>query len=216
MCVNLKFFTLRRTLVSLLLASLASTGASAMAVSPIQQSAASTYECTQVSLDEIDPALLTKEERIALLDNSLSDSIDQFSSCVGAAQQSSGNGQGLGAGIGGEGTVGANGQGEGGQSDEGEGAGEQANEQDGQNNAQTGETNPSDNSEQSQPTEEAIPQAGQTANTSTSSTPSQRGIIPPKNNDKVICKLLYDEITKTTNADMIKGLKEQYTNYKCG
>ena len=45
------------------------------------------YECTQVAIEDIDPTLLTKEERIALLDGSLKDSIDQYSTCVSTVQQ---------------------------------------------------------------------------------------------------------------------------------
>lgn len=169
-----------------------------------QQSTGSAYECTQVSLDEIDPALLTKEERIALLDNSLSDSIDQFSSCVSSVQQQSASGQGQGSGAG---------QGQGQSAGEAGLEGQQASEGEQSGEGQSAQEMPEMSG---QPADQSLPQAGQTPNTSNSSTPSQRGVIPPKDNDKIICKLLYDEITKTTNADMLKGLKEQYTNYKCG
>ena len=155
----------------------------------------SAYECTQVGLDQIDPALLTKEERIALLDNNLNKSIDNFSTCVSSAQASmagGGNGQGLG---GDEGFV----TGEGAQSDSNEPMPQSEDVGD-----ESTDVNQEINSQ--------IPTKGGESG----STPTTRGIIPPKDNDKIICKLLFQEIKKTTDTAMIEGLKEQYSNYKCG
>ncbi len=148
------------------------------------------YECTQVGLDEIDPALLTKEERIALLEGKLSDSINSFSMCVSQAQSAmSGGGNGQGAEFGQL------------------GAGEDATEP--QNNLGSVESELDQISEEIASSNKA--DTGEVGNT-----PTTRGIIPPKNNDKIICKLLFQEITKTTDLGLLEGLKEQYANYKCG
>ena len=45
-------------------------------------------DCTDVQLDPIDPAKLTKEERIKLLEASLFDSIDRTTDCMRKAQDS--------------------------------------------------------------------------------------------------------------------------------
>lgn len=155
------------------------------------------YECTQVAIEDIDPNLLTKEERIALLDGSLQDSIDQYSTCVSTVQQSMSGGGG--------GTAGGSGDG-----DEGAQSNGSANEE-GENDAQAPQTNenqgaqPPSNSDTSEPTQ-AVKNI----------TPAQRGVIPPKDNDKIICKLLFNEINSIDDPDMLKGLKEQYETYKCG
>lgn len=151
---------------------------------------ATSYECTQVGLDEIDPALLTKEERIALLDGNLSDSINNFSMCVSKAQSAmagGGNGQGSDVGqLGGaEGTT------------------------------ESKRTEGSVDSELEKMSEEITsPEKQDTGELGT--TPTTRGIIPPKNNDKIICKLLFQEIKNTSDAGLLEGLKQQYANYQCG
>lgn len=153
------------------------------------------YDCTQVGIDEIDPALLTKEERIALLDKNLDKSMDSFSHCVSVAQsQMTGGGSG-----GGKGDIGING------SDQwGNGTSVDA---------------PSQNSDEKLAEREITIENQQDMTKVTDvkgTTPTVRGVIPPKNNDKVICKLLYQEIVKTTDPKMLGGLKQQYANYKCG
>lgn len=159
-------------------------------------SVSSTYECTQVAIDDIDDGTLTKQERIALLEDSLTESIDSFSSCVSTATNVMSNG---GAGQGeseGEGEQGA-----------AQSAGSAENLVD-----KTSESSnkPLDSSESTQQIDETIPAS------SNGSSPAPRGIIPPKDNDRIICKLLFQEITNTQDPDMLKGLKQQYSNYKCG
>jgi len=169
-----------------------------------QANITSAYECTQVSLEDPDSALLTKKERIALLDNSLSESIDSYSSCVSiAAQDMSGGGSGQGSGGGGNSANGDKGnQNASGEDD----SANLENADDGQNSKQQGQAD----------TPEEVPLSTQPSSRGNSSTPATRGIIPPKDNDKIICKLLFQEITKTQDPDMLKGLKQQYSNYKCG
>jgi len=167
-----------------------------------QSNVTSAYECTQVAIEDIDSALLTKKERIALLDDSLIESIDSYSSCVSsAAQNMSGGGSG---------------QSEGGSSGNGQ-SGSQSNS--GDQNVDKLENVIGEQTalqqEQSELPQE-MPETAQTPIKGNGSTSAPRGIIPPKNNDKIICKLLFQEITKTQDPDMLKGLKQQYTNYKCG
>lgn len=152
---------------------------------------ASAYECTQVALEDIDPALLTKQERIALLDGSLSESIDSYSTCVGAVQQNMGNGAGLG------------GEGDGGGS--GAGGGDSAN----------ADELPTETNNQGAPNQTPPPPIVD-ATKQENITQTQRQVIAPKDNDKIICKLLFQEIQKVNDPDMLAGLKEQYSNYKCG
>ncbi len=157
-------------------------------------SATSAYDCTQVGIDEIAPALLTKEERIALLDKNLDRSMNSFSHCVSVAQQEMTRG-----GLGGE----KGGTGE-----------------------STSQDNNGSNVNNSQSTEGLINESQEITidnqknsskeNDIKGTTPTARDLIPPKNNDKVICKLLYQEIMKTTDPGMLEGLKQQYANYKCG
>ncbi|WP_371194848.1 hypothetical protein [Glaciecola sp. SC05] len=159
-----------------------------------QEFPVSAYECTQVSLDEIDESLLTREERIARLDMTLSDSIDSYTSCVNTVQNDmSGGGGGGGKGAG-TGTS--------------AGAGQQA----GQAN-QAGQADaPEENNQAS-----GAPQAGSASlpTENQSSSRVQRGIVAPKDNDSIICKLLFDEIQKASGTSAA-GLEKQYRDYQCG
>ncbi len=163
-----------------------------------QDTSPSAYECTQVTLDDIDTALLTKEERVALLEESLSKSIDSYSTCVSSVTQAMASAQ--------EASGGAVGQGN--ATDAG-GMGDTRNNNESGNMALANQSQ----SEGAQ-SQQQIPVANMPP--SAQSTASIRGIIAPKDNDKIICKLLFQEITKTQDPDMLKGLKEQYSNYKCG
>lgn len=166
-----------------------------------QQSNTSAYECTQVALEDIDSGLLTKQERIALLDNSLSESIDSYSSCVSsAAQNMSGGGSG-------QGSEALDNVQDGSQSANKQQIGDELEMEGGQQ---------SKASQEQSSTQEKMPETTQIPIKGTGSTSAPRGIIPPKDNDKIICKLLFQEIQKTQNPDMIKGLTQQYSNYKCG
>lgn len=160
---------------------------------PAQQSTkiSSAYECTQVSLNNTDSDLLTREERLALLDQSLSDSIDSYTSCIDTVQDAmsgggSGGGQGGGAGSGGASA--------GGQS---------------QGQSQANQSSESESSQQSQAGIEPAAPAN------TQQNPAERGVIAPKDNDSIICKLLFDEIQKSSGVSRA-GLEKQYKEYMCG
>lgn len=159
------------------------------------ESTISAYECTQVSIDDIDESLLTREERIALMDASLSDSIDSYTSCVNTVQsQMSGGGSGSGGAAGSDGSAPDNTQNNADQS-------AQSNSQQAEQNAQGS----------------GAPQAGSSAVSSQNQTtkPVQRGIIAPKDNDSIICKLLFDEMQKASGPSLA-GLEKQYRDYQCG
>jgi hypothetical protein len=158
---------------------------------------ASAYECTQVALDDVNQALLTKEERIALLDDSLHVSIDSYSTCVSAAAKNMSGG----AADQGDSDAGS------GQTALAESGGDAAGSL--PEKADAAGTNGND--------EIPLMQNRIGASISGKSSPtSVRGIIAPKDNDRIICKLLYQEITKTQDPDMLKGLRQQYNNYACG
>lgn len=166
-----------------------------------QQGVTSAYECTQVALEDIDSGLLTRQERIALLDNSLSESIDSYSTCVSsAAQNMSGGGSGQGSEA----------------LDNGQGGAQSANSQQISDELEMEGGQQSEASQEQSNLPEEMPETAQVPIKGTGSTSAPRGIIPPKDNDKIICKLLFQEIKKTQDPDMIKGLTQQYSNYKCG
>ena len=185
------------------IAILAFTSATLALLQVPQTAGKSTYECTQVALNDIDETLLTKEERIALFDESLTTSIDSYSTCVGSAVQTMSEG-------------GTTGQGAAGSS----AGGNLGNGDDGQASVNTPtQTTINADVEQTQNVDTITPSNSNQVYgdaTGKGTTSSPRGIIAPTNNDKIICKLLYQEITNTQDADMLKGLKQQYSNYKCG
>jgi len=143
------------------------------------------YDCSNVALDDIDPNSLTREERIALLEGRLRESIDSYSTCITQVTDNM-NGGGSGAYAGAQGDSGSS----------------EASE----TSSQTGDSEAAKSDSQSN-SEHAI---------SVNTTPVNRGVIPPKDNDKIICKLLFQEIKSTQDTAMLKGLKEQYSNYACG
>jgi len=154
---------------------------------PVINKAGSAYDCTQVSLEAVDDELLTADERIRLLDKSLTRSIDNYSACIDNVQQQISNKSsnlGLGDGI--------------------QGTKKNTPEQLAATTEQTLNTH------NSRPIERIF------ENTHIQTTPPLRSIVPPADNDQVICNILFEEIAKTTDVEMLKGLKKQYTNYKCG
>lgn len=175
---------MRLTLYSFIFASILLMTASLVDAYQSQSNIDSSYDCSNVALDEIDPNSLTREERIALLDGRLRESIDSYSTCISQVSENmSGNGSGSYAGA--ENDSASSGAGSSGQTSESEAA-----MSDSQSNS-----------------EHAI---------QVNTTPVNKSVIPPKDNDKIICKLLFQEIKSTQDTAMLKGLTEQYSNYKCG
>jgi hypothetical protein len=168
---------------------------------------ASAYECTQVTLNDYDEQLLTRAEKIALMDQSLSDSIDNYTVCVNTVQldmSGGGSGSGLGSGE-------AGGNDAGDQAAQSSGNGPGTSEQQGSESSDANRTN-----EQSQ--SNGASQAGTVPvnNQSQSTTSSaKRGVVAPKDNDSIICQLLFDEINQASGA-ALEGLEKQYREYQCG
>jgi hypothetical protein len=151
----------------------------------------SSYECTQVSLDDIDTELLTKEERLALMDASLSQSIDSYSSCVNTVQTAMTGGGGGGGGAAGQGSSG-----------------------EGPSQSGSAQTPDSENA-QSEPAQSVNMGSEVVNQQSNSQTPVNREVVAPKDNDSIICKLLFDEIQKSSGTART-GLEKQYKDYMCG
>ncbi|MFC4701129.1 hypothetical protein ACFO4O_13225 [Glaciecola siphonariae] len=155
------------------------------------------HECTQVSIGEIDELLLTREEKIARMDASLSESIDSYATCVDTVvQQMSGGGSGAGSA---QSTASGD--------SSGVGTGADAN---GQEQAATGTTNAVNEGQRAQS------QAGSSPANQPSSASSRikRQVVAPKDNDSIICTLLYEEILKA-EASSLDGLEKQYADYGC-
>jgi hypothetical protein len=172
---------------------------SAFAMQQNNEFPTTSHECTQVTLDDIDESLLTKEEKLARLDVSLSDSIDSYTTCVNTVQQQmSGGGSGGNSGGGG-------GTGEQGVQSASGGVQSAAGNEQSQEKKQIGQ-------QQSGGSQAGSSAVKQSQNTTTN---VKRGVLAPKDNDSIICKLLYEEIQKA-NADSLAGLEKQYQDYKCG
>ena len=169
------------------------------------QDVSSAYDCTQVTLQDIDESLLTKEEKLALLDDALSDSIDAYSTCVSTVQTDMASASGQTAGGGG-------GVGDGAENGSANSAGTQT-EQGDARNQQASASNENDTQE----FESGGMQAGSepVAESTSTTTEVQRGIVTPKDNDSIICKLLFAEIEKAQGSAK-SGLEKQYKEYQCG
>lgn len=144
------------------------------------------YECTQVKIDEVDPTLLTRAERVKRMEMNLHESIDGYATCMTSVQKS----------------MAAGGQGQGG----------------GEGNGKT-DADVSSETDASQ-SSEATANNSSTQDSEITSTKAQtikqpRGLIKPKDNDAIICRLLWDEIQKAS-ADKRTGFEKQYAEYKCG
>lgn len=169
------------------------------------------YDCTGVEIEEVDPSTLTIEEQIALLDEALLDSVDRYSNCINAVQSkmaaSSGGGGGSGGGNG------SGGAGEGSASQEGS-------EQDGseQGNAEEGTEETESLEEMNESSEISSPNSGtsSSAKSTKGTTGAKDKLIPPKDNDNIVCALLWDEISSSTDAAEKQGLIEEYEDLQCG
>jgi hypothetical protein len=148
------------------------------------------YDCTDIDLAKVDDLLLTKEERIAKMDGSLQTSLDAYSECIKSAQQAMSASSGSSGGASGGGANGT-------EDKSGEGSAQDGTEQqDAQQNKEKQE-------------QEASPRSIGGRNTRV-----QRENVDPKDNDSIICQLLWEEI-QTATDDKRKGFEQQYKEYKC-
>lgn len=150
------------------------------------------YGCTDVALDYNDDATLTKQEKLALMSSALIRSIDAYSSCVAAIQKENAAGGGKSGG-----TTGSS------ETKEGSAALTTS--------AENTQQNAEDEASQidSEEKEQSIEQTEQTT------PPAPRQVSKPKDNDSIICKLLWEEI-QTTTEEKRAGFEKQYQQYNCG
>ncbi|WP_440056723.1 hypothetical protein ACSLBF_17735 (plasmid) [Pseudoalteromonas sp. T1lg65] len=162
----------------------------------------SAYDCTAVELDAVDASKLTKEEQIALLEESLFNSVDKYSTCMEKVQKkmSASTAKGSGANGGGAGANGASGSNGGSGASAGTGASESAATSSGSsaNSENTNTSNSETNSNRS------------------GSSGAENKIVAPKDNDSVVCGMIYEEIGKESDPVAKEKLKEQYKQYNCG
>jgi len=173
------------------------------------------YECSGLKLDEVNAEFLTKEEQLALLDQALVDSVDRYSTCISAVQSSMSQGSGGGSGAGaGTGTGESEGKGQSGSSGSGDGATQS--EDKFSDEAQTSaQEQAAANTTQDSPVIE-LPNANQTNKTDQTKDKTKRGVVPPKNNDAIICSMLFEAINSETNNVTKADLIIQYEDYECG
>lgn len=143
---------------------------------------ATAYDCTTVQLEEVDPSQLTEAERVAMLEDSLFSSVDEYSTCMDQVQTemveqtASGNGGGA-----------AN-------------------------------TEINSNSEEDGEVMEAVVNEEEIVEDTERSEPrgSKNKLIKPKDNDSIVCRMLYEEIAKESDEKTKASLIEQYNSYNCG
>lgn len=163
------------------------------------------YDCTGVKLEEVDPQSLTKAEQLALLDGALLDSVDRYSSCMNQVQSNMSSGGNAGNGAG-------NGSGAANESAEGNASAQALEESD-----ETAEQPANESTEQVETLDEKSSSEGEsTPNQNKGSDKSKLGVVKPKDNDAIICQILYDAIASEQDPVTLEGLKGQYKDYKCG
>ena len=163
------------------------------------------YDCTGVKLDEVDPQSLTKAEQLALLDGALLDSVDRYSSCMNQVQSNMSSGGNAGNGAG-------NGSGAANESAEGNASDQALEESD-----ETAEQPANESTEQVETLDEKSSSEGEsTPKQNKGSDKSKLGVVKPKDNDAIICQILYDAIASEQDPVTLEGLKGQYKDYKCG
>ncbi len=151
------------------------------------------YDCTGVEIAEVDPAMLTKAEQIKLMENALLDSVNRYSTCLDKVQKGMTQSQSQGASSGGDNAQNAQ------QSDA------NANQQTASSTEQNSQTPLSTMDEQvTTDTEKNKAGGGR-----------EQQIVKPKDNDSIICTMLYEEIQKETNETTREALVQQYKDYKC-
>ncbi|MBS3799278.1 hypothetical protein [Pseudoalteromonas sp. BDTF-M6] len=149
------------------------------------------YDCSAVEIDEIDPATLTKQERIKLMENALLDSVNKYSTCLDKVQQQMASEQG-------QASASAQGQ----------------EQQDMQAQAQSQGTSTKQIT-QDLPLSTQDPAATKEQEKMKSGGGRAQQVVKPKDNDSIICTMLYEEISKETNEATKKALIKQYEDYNC-
>lgn len=152
------------------------------------------YDCTGVEMAEIDPATLTKAERILLMENALLESVNRYSTCLDKVQSDMSQSQSSGSAGGGDGDI--NGQ-------------EQSQLEKSEQRVSSAEQNlelTNSTMDQQTTTEREKMHSGGG---------KEQQVVAPKDNDSIICTMLYEEIQKETNDATREALVQQYKDYQC-
>jgi len=156
--------------------------------------------CANVKLDS-DNKKLSKQERLKLLNSTFIDSIDAYSRCISASQKQSAQ-QGSGAG----GTAREAGSGQ--------------VESSSQENANSEASSESENQALIEQTLTPINQNTNQTQMSSSNKKLNKGaknkLVAPKDNDLIVCQIIWDEINQETNEQTKTELTKQYRDYQCG
>ncbi|MFY8275511.1 hypothetical protein AAEU32_15415 [Pseudoalteromonas sp. SSDWG2] len=162
----------------------------AQANAPQYVSPSVAHDCTGVEIAEIDPESLTKEERILLMENALLDSVNRYSTCLQKVQTEMAQSQS-------------------------QSAGQDVSE------AQDASNTPAENN--SLTAQRPANETHSTMDNASSSEKEKREIgagreqqvVAPKDNDSIICTMLYEEIQRETNDATRDALIKQYKDYNC-
>lgn len=152
-----------------------------------QELEAKAVDCTQLEFGSPIEGVLTKEELILEMEQQLFSSVDRYSSCMDKAQTSASESAGTG-----------------GSGNEIEGEGSDVAE------SSSGHK-PNDNSE-SEDKLAGAPDSGKIP----LNNGAENKIVAPKDNDSIICKILYEEIVNEKNAEDRSDLNVEYQKYNCG
>jgi hypothetical protein len=151
---------------------------SILMTTPVLVLAQQSYDCTTLSIEDVDKTKLTKQELLALEEQSLFASVEGYSACMGQAQAEAANAVGAGARQG---------------ASEPGGEASSANSEEGKALSSESET------------QKSSPSGG-----------AENQVIAPKDNDSIVCKILYEEIGNETDDLKKAGLRKQYKDYSCG
>ncbi|WDE05844.1 hypothetical protein SG34_002605 [Thalassomonas viridans] len=158
----------------------------------------SAYDCTKVQLEPLDESKLTREEKLAQLDESLFDAIDSYSTCIEQVQTDQA----------------ASGGGGGGAAGSGDGNGLDGAMSDSEASTQSGEV--AENSEHAESEELTETTARNTARNSRHTTKTKDQLIAPKDNDLIVCGILWENIQAEKDQTAKEKLHQEYKRYNCG
>ena len=150
------------------------------------------HNCANVELKSVKKSL-SKEEQLRLLDNTFVDSIDAYAECITTSQAQSAQ---AGSGAGG-----------------GSDSGEQGNLSEQANNNSESQIEENASAELS---EDQTSQAPTNTNTTPVNSGAKNKLVAPKDNDLIVCQMLWDEINQESNEQTKAELTKQYKDYQCG
>jgi hypothetical protein len=157
---------------------------------PLAHSQGTSADCTDTAIQDHDSTLLTREEKIVLMEQSLFASVNQHDSCMEAMQAQAANEMASGGGAGGGASGGSDGEG------------------------MDGDAFESEASDAAEPMESETETEDMTEIAGTSGAEDE--IIPPKDNDQIVCSIIYEEMTNEQDSAKKAGLQKEYQKYSCG